>query len=67
MILKTLPNKMLERKFKDFFFFLVKKLSNRDITPLQRKRHQISSSKCLINMSLLYSSYEKNYNNSSRH
>lgn len=66
MILKTLPNKMLERKFKDFFF-LVKKLSNRDITTLQRKLHQISSSKCLINMSLLYSSYEKNYNNNSRH
>lgn len=65
MILKTLPNKMLERKFK--IFFLVKKLSNRDITTLQRKLHQISSSKCLINVSLLYSSYEKNYNNNARH
>lgn len=65
MILKTLPNKMLERKFK--VFFLVKKLSNRDITTLQRKLHQISSSKCLINVSLLHSSHEKNYNNNSRH
>lgn len=59
MILKTLPNKMLERKFKPFFFFLVKKLSSSNITTLQRKLHQISSGKCLTNVSLLHSSYEK--------